>query len=101
MSASANYWSKEFREMPIPGNTTGDKIKWMNKMGYSYTMIEARLQCSKGTISYHLGNGQKAKYLRRQRKAKRNNRSINSTSYKRAISSVVQSVLMFNQTKRG
>jgi hypothetical protein len=33
--------------------------------GYSYNQIKAELNCSKGTISYHLGPGQKQKTIGR------------------------------------
>jgi transposase len=35
----------------------------MHKRGYSYREIQAKLGCSKGTISYHVGNGQKEKTI--------------------------------------
>jgi len=38
-----------------------EKIKKLRKKGYSYRDIETTLQCSKGTIAYHLGRGQKQK----------------------------------------
>ena len=38
-----------------------EKIYELRAKGYSYRMIEKELGCSKGTISYHLGAGQKEK----------------------------------------
>ena len=42
-----------------------DKIFELREKGYSYRMIEKELGCSKGTISYHLGAGQKEKVNKR------------------------------------
>jgi len=44
----------------------GQKIKDLAKAGWSYRKIKRKLGCSKGTISYHLGKGQKKKALARQ-----------------------------------
>jgi len=40
----------------------------LRKEGYTYNQIVEELGCSKGTISYHCGSGQKEKTLNRQRK---------------------------------
>ena len=45
-----------------------EKIFSLRNKGYSYNQISAELSCSKGTVSYHLGNGQKNKTAERQRK---------------------------------
>ena len=45
-----------------------DYILELRGQGLPYRQIEARLGCSKGTISYHCGEGQKAKVLGRTRK---------------------------------
>ena len=42
-----------------------DKILALSKKGRSYRQIAKELGCSKGTISYHLGIGQKEKTLNR------------------------------------
>ena len=39
----------------------GIPIKELYEKGLSYREIEKELGCSKGTISYHLGKGQKEK----------------------------------------
>lgn len=43
-----------------------DEILELRKLGYSYRQIESKLGCSKGTISYHCGKGQKEKYIERR-----------------------------------
>lgn len=53
-----------------------DKILHLRDLGYSYNEIAKELKCSKGTISYHCGNGQKQKYENR-RKQHRNNNPLN------------------------
>jgi len=45
-----------------------DDILKLRGEGLSYRQIEYRLGCSKGTIAYHCGAGQKAKVLGRTRK---------------------------------
>lgn len=44
-----------------------NQILELSTQGKSYTEIQQILNCSKGTISYHIGNGQKTKSLIRQR----------------------------------
>jgi transposase len=44
-----------------------DEIKKLFDLGYSYSQIQKELGCSKGTISYHVGVGQKNKSLKRTR----------------------------------
>lgn len=48
------------------------KIKELKESGLSYRKIQEELGCSKGTISYHLGSGQKEKANKR----KINNRTL-------------------------
>ena len=43
-----------------------NKILQLRKEGYSYRDIQKELNCSKGTISYHLGVGQKDKVDKRR-----------------------------------
>lgn len=43
-------------------------IKRLREQGLTYDQIQAELGCSKGTISYHLGVGQKEKSRDRQQK---------------------------------
>jgi 5-methylcytosine-specific restriction endonuclease McrA len=43
-----------------------DEILRLRKLGYSYPQIQAKLKCSKGTISYHCGEGQKEKTNQRR-----------------------------------
>ena len=45
-----------------------EKIIALAEQGWSYNMIKRRLNCSKSTISYHLGDGQKDKAYARVRK---------------------------------
>lgn len=42
------------------------EILALHKKGYSYKKIQEQLGCSKGTISYHLGKGQKEKTKQRK-----------------------------------
>ena len=44
----------------------GQKIKDLAAKGYSYRKIEKKLGCSKGSIAYYLGKGQKQKAAQRQ-----------------------------------
>ena len=45
-----------------------EKILALAEQGWTYNMIKRRLNCSKSTISYHLGDGQKDKAYARVRK---------------------------------
>jgi hypothetical protein len=45
-----------------------NKILELKQKGYSYQMIQRELGCSKSTISYHLGEGQKLKTIERTKK---------------------------------
>ena len=45
-----------------------EKIIALAKQGLNYDQIKRRLNCSKSTISYHLGDGQKNKAYARVRK---------------------------------
>lgn len=45
-----------------------DKILKLRLEGKTYNEIKEQLGCSKGTIAYHCGEGQKEKYLKRQRR---------------------------------
>lgn len=49
------------------------KILELRDQGYSYNKIQSELNCSKGTISYHLGKGQKEKARKRSLKCKKSN----------------------------
>jgi transposase len=46
----------------------GKKIIELRNIGYSYNKIMKELNCSKSTISYYLGNGQKEKTSQRRKK---------------------------------
>jgi CRISPR/Cas system Type II protein with McrA/HNH and RuvC-like nuclease domain len=48
----------------------GNRIIELKKEGYSYNKIMKELNCSKGTISYYLGNNQKEKTKNRNNKTK-------------------------------
>lgn len=54
----------------------GSKILKLREQGKSYKQIKDKLGCSKGTISYHCGKGQKLKNLQRKRKYKENGDKI-------------------------
>ena len=45
-----------------------EKIFALKEKGLNYDQIKRRLNCSKSTISYHLGDGQKDKAYARVRK---------------------------------
>ena len=45
-----------------------EKIMSLRNQGMSYRKIEKEIGCSKGTIAYHLGEGQKKKTQTRQKK---------------------------------
>lgn len=47
-----------------------DRILALRGDGYSYNKIVEELGCSKGTVAYHCGDGQKQKYRDRQRKCR-------------------------------
>ena len=49
----------------------GPKIEALRKQGYSYKDIQNTLNCSIGTISYHLGKGQKEKTKQRRKNVSR------------------------------
>ena len=50
----------------------GEQIKKLANKGMSYRQIEKQLGCSKSTIAYHLGKGQKEKAYLRMKKSKAN-----------------------------
>ena len=49
-----------------------EKILELSQKGYSYSQICSELGCSKGTVSYHLGEGQKQKNRSRLHKYREN-----------------------------
>ena len=49
----------------------GAKILELRSQGSSYRDIESKLGCSKGSVSYHCGSGQKEKALNNQRKGRK------------------------------
>lgn len=49
-----------------------DKILEERKKGLSFKQIAKKLGCSKGTVSYHLGKGQREKSLKRAREYNKN-----------------------------
>lgn len=53
-----------------------DKILELRSKGYTYNQIQKELKCSKGTISYHLGNGQKQKTRERSQKRREEVRDV-------------------------
>jgi hypothetical protein len=44
-----------------------ESILELHKQGFSYNQIKEKLGCSKGTIAYHIGIGQKEKSINRNR----------------------------------
>jgi len=50
-----------------------NQILDLRKQGLSYNDIQQKLKCSKGTISYHCGQGQKVKKNERQQKRRSDN----------------------------
>lgn len=50
----------------------GQKILQLRSEGKTYNQIKEILQCSKATISFHCGHGQKLKNLNRNRKRRKN-----------------------------
>jgi 5-methylcytosine-specific restriction endonuclease McrA len=53
-----------------------DQIIKLRSLGYSYARIQDELGCSKGTISYHCGDGQKEKCANRQLKNRSDNHPL-------------------------
>jgi hypothetical protein len=53
-----------------------ENILKLRSMGYTYNQIQKELGCSKGTISYHLGEGQKEKTKQRSQKRREEIRNI-------------------------
>lgn len=53
-----------------------DKILQLRAKGYTYNQIQKELGCSKGTISYYLGSGQKEKTKQRSQKRREEIRDI-------------------------
>ena len=54
----------------------GEKIIKLHKKGLSYRQIEKELGCSKSTIAYHLGKGQKEKAYLRSKKSKKKRKQL-------------------------
>jgi CRISPR/Cas system Type II protein with McrA/HNH and RuvC-like nuclease domain len=50
-----------------------EKIIELKSLGYSYKEIVSEIGCSKSTVSYHVGNGQKEKALLRRKKHDKDN----------------------------
>ena len=53
----------------------GEQIIKLANKGMSYRQIEKQLGCSKSTIAYYLGKGQKEKAYLRMKKAKANKKA--------------------------
>lgn len=56
----------------------------LRSIGYTYNQIQKELGCSKGTISYHLGHGQKEKTKQRSQKRREEIRDL-IRSFKQGI----------------
>lgn len=50
-----------------------EKILELRAKGYSYSKIRDELGCSKGTIAFHCGKGQKDKYTKNRKRFRKNN----------------------------
>lgn len=74
------------------------KILELREEGKSYNEIQSILGCSKGTISYHCGKGQKEKSLVRQRK---NRKTIKGILYKKLDKFLRSKVHNFKRGSRG
>lgn len=70
-----------------------NKIKELRNKGLTYDAIASELNCSKGTISYHLGVGQKKKAKERQSKVRR-------THNERTVDQLIERVRKFNNDPR-
>jgi 5-methylcytosine-specific restriction endonuclease McrA len=87
----------------------GKEILQLREQGLSYREIQKELGCSKGTISYHLGKGQKEKtnckqQLRRSvdplvRRCDRFQETYKPTTYERIVTRDLETVLK-NKCKR-
>jgi 5-methylcytosine-specific restriction endonuclease McrA len=55
-----------------------DKILELRSLGFTYRAIEAQLGCSKSTISFHCGEGQKEKNACRSRERRKRNPELSS-----------------------
>ncbi len=79
-----------------------EKILQLKNEGKSYSQISKILNCSKGTISYHLGNGQKEKTLLRRQKRRENVLIRKYESFKyRQPRYVREMVRKFNKSSNG
>ena len=83
------------------------KIIELYNQGYSYNQIVDEIGCSKGTIAYHVGKGQKEKYRKRNYKAKKSNplrtkyyRFIEDTKSKKKISPMSPDIRQILKSKR-
>ena len=83
------------------------KIIELYNQGYSYNQIADELGCSKGTIAYHVGKGQKEKYRKRSYKTKKSNplrtkywRFIEDTKSAKKISPMSPDVRQILKVKR-
>lgn len=76
-----------------------EKIIKLRAEGKNYTEIQYILGCSKGTISYHCGKGQKEKALKRQKKRRENPiiRKVDTFKDKRRKKYVVENIRKFQK----
>jgi CRISPR/Cas system Type II protein with McrA/HNH and RuvC-like nuclease domain len=59
--------------------TIKDQIFELKNKGYSYQQIQKTLNCSKSTVSYYLGEGQKQKAVERVKKQRKLNPWLHKT----------------------
>lgn len=71
-----------------------DKIIELRKQGKSYKEIQRELLCSLGTISFHLGNGQKNKHYTRSQKYR-----FNSHPFKAKMFHFIENKAITKQNK--
>lgn len=69
-----------------------EQILQLRDLGYSYRQISEKLNCSKGTIAYHCGEGQKNKTIQRRI----NNRN-NQHPLCRKIENFIKNIKLNNQ----
>ena len=76
-----------------------EKILELRDEGKSYNEIKKILGCSKGTISYHCGKGQKEKTINRQKKRRENNiiSKLDGFKFRKPKRYLQESVRKFNK----
>lgn len=83
-----------------------EKILELRNQGLSYNQIAKQLGCSKGTVSYHLGEGQKTKTATRKRESRKKtviSKRVENFQYDRRIKDKAEDFQRerYNGRKRG